>query len=51
MTLRGVEGAEAKLSGTVKASLELRGKLGSTKLDSVVRLRDTKSVEFAAQQK
>ncbi|RMG16954.1 MAG: hypothetical protein D6731_04985 [Planctomycetota bacterium] len=47
VTLKGVEGPAAKLKGTVKASLELRGKLGATDLDSVVRLRDTRRVEFS----
>ena len=49
VTLKGVKADTPPLKGTVKASLELRGKLGDTDLDSVVRLRDTKSVEFAVQ--
>jgi hypothetical protein len=45
--LRDVEEKQKKLEGTVKASLELRGRLGDTKLETAVRLRDAAEVAFA----
>ena len=45
--LRDVEGDQKTLPGTVKASLELRGKLGGTDLTTAVRLRDTAEVQFS----
>ncbi len=48
VTLRDVKDpADAKLKGSVKASLELRGKLGSKDLDTVVKLREAKTVELS----
>ena len=37
--LRGAKPGDVPLSGTVKASLELRGKLGSRNLETVIKLR------------
>lgn len=46
--LRGIKKPEdAKLVGTVKAGLELRGKLGDKDLDTIVKLRHAKTIEIS----
>lgn len=44
--LRGVDAPNDRLTGTVKSSLELRGQLGDAKLDTVVKLREARSIDL-----
>ena len=42
-----LRGVEKPLVGTVKSSLELRGKLGAADLATVVKMREAKSIDLA----